>query len=95
VKSIIELILRTVNLLEAEGRLLREQIVRLSAAVVAVALLGFATLAAVIGLAAALFLALLNVAPPAIALLIAAAALLIVAIVSGLVVMAAMNRRSP
>lgn len=85
VRLFIEAVLRTVKLLEAEGRHAKRQVARLSVAIVLYAVAGAVLFVAALMMAGAIVLALMMVMPAAGAVAISAAVLLIGAGVCALI----------
>lgn len=92
--TLIELVLRLAGLVEAEGRVAKENAVRVAAAVCIWVLATLLVGVGLLGFAAAIFLGLASVMHPAIAVLIVAAMVLVIAIACALVGQYVLKRRS-
>jgi hypothetical protein len=93
VNTLIELVLRLAGLVEAEGRVAKQNAVRVALAVCIWALATILLAVALLGLATSVFLGLASVMHPAIALLIVAAMVLVVAVACGLIGRFVLKRR--
>jgi hypothetical protein len=93
VNTLIELVLRLAGLVEAEGRVAKQNAVRVALAVCIWALATILLAVALLGLATSVFLGLASVMHPAVALLIVAAMVLVVAVACGLIGRFVLKRR--
>jgi hypothetical protein len=94
VNTLIELVLRLAGLVEAEGRVARQNAVRVAIAVCIWVLATILVAVGLLGLATSIFLGLASVLHPAIALLIVAAMVLVIAIACALIGRTVLRHRS-
>jgi len=81
---LIEVFIKTLDLLEAEGRLLRGNVIRVAAVLVTAMIIGFLTLVGVLLLILSLFLKLESAYGPVIATLVGGLTCLLIATIGGL-----------
>jgi hypothetical protein len=93
VNTLIELVLRLAGLVEAEGRMAKQNAIRVAIAVCIWALATILVAAGLLGLATSVFLGLASVMHPALALLIVAAMVLTIATACALIGRTVLKRR--